>query len=82
MRSVTVQRWISPQQKDIFCKFFKPLMDATSGWLRYEEDDAMFDGTLLNESKREYLEKKYGDLKQASIPLYNRGRKAFEGREV
>lgn len=82
MRSVTVQRWISPQQKDIFCKFFKPLMDATSGWLRYEEDDAMFDGTLLNESKREYLEKKYGDLKQASIPLYNRGRKAFEGKEV
>lgn len=57
-------------------------MDANSGWVRYEEDDAMFDGTLLDESKRPFLEKKYGDLLEASIPLFNRGRKAFEGKEV
>jgi len=42
----------------------------------------MFDGTLLNENKREYIEKKYGDLKKNGIPLYNRGRKAFEGAAV
>lgn len=82
MNSITVQRWISTQQKDILCKFFKPLMDANSGWVRYEEDDAMFDGTLLDESKRDFLEKKYGNLVEASIPLFNRGRKAFEGKEV
>lgn len=57
-------------------------MDANSGWVRYEEDDAMFDGTLLDESKRDFLEKKYGNLVEASIPLFNRGRKAFEGKEV
>ena len=57
-------------------------MDANSGWLRFEEDDEMFDGTLLNESKREYLEKKYGNLLESSIPLYNRGRRAFEGVHV
>lgn len=27
MTSVTVQRWIADSQKDMFCKFFKPLMD-------------------------------------------------------
>ena len=48
-------------------------MDANSGWVRYEEDDAMFDGTLLDESKRDFLEKKYGNLVEASIPLFNRG---------
>jgi len=42
-------------------KFLKPLCDANSGWLIYEEDDAMFD---------------------KDIPLYNRGRAAFEGPEV
>ena len=57
-------------------------MDANSGWLRYEEDDFMFDGTVLNESKREYLEKKYGNLIEAAIPLMNRGRRAFEGAHV
>ena len=57
-------------------------MDANSGWLRYEEDDETFDGTVLNESKREYLEKKYGDFTQNGIPLYNRGRRAFEGAHV
>ena len=82
MTSCTVQRWISDQQKNIFCKFLKPLMDANSGWLRYEEDDFMFDGTVLNESKREYLEKKYGNLIEAAIPLMNRGRRAFEGAHV
>lgn len=82
MSSVKVQRWISDQQKEIFCKFFKPLTDSNSAWLFYEEDDLMFDGTLLNESKRDYLEKKYGNLTEAAIPLYNRGRKAFEGSVV
>ena len=57
-------------------------MDSNSGWLRFEEDDSMFDGTLLNESKREYLEKKYGNLIEAAIPLMNRGRRAFEGAHV
>ena len=57
-------------------------MDANSGWVRYEEDDGMFDGTLLDESNRDFLEKIYGNLVEASIPLFNRGRKAFEGKEV
>ena len=82
MTSVTVQRWISDQQKNIFCKFLKPLMDANSGWLVFEEDDDMFDGTLLNESKRELIEKKYGRLIDVGIALYNRGRRAFEGAHV
>ena len=41
--SVTCQRWINDQQKDLFCKFLKPLMDANSGWLIYEIDDNMSD---------------------------------------
>ena len=57
-------------------------MDANSGWLRFEEDDSMFDGTLLNESKREFIEKKYGRLIDVGIALYNRGRRAFEGAHV
>ena len=56
MTSCTVQRWISDQQKNIFCKFLKPLSDANSFHVLYEEDDFMFDGTVLNESKREFLE--------------------------
>ena len=63
-------------------KFLKPLSEAKSFIICYEEDDDMFDGTLLNESKREYLEKKYGNLIQNSIPLFNRGRRAFEGAHV
>lgn len=43
MTSVTVQRWINDAQKDLFCKFLKPLMDARSGWLIYEIDDNMSD---------------------------------------
>ena len=43
MTSITVQRWISDQQRDMFCRFFKPLMDANSGWLIYEIDDNMSD---------------------------------------
>lgn len=44
-------------------------MDQNGGWLLYEEDDLMFDGTLLNEEKRQYIEEKYGkDLKKISIP--------------
>ena len=57
-------------------------MDANSGWLVFEEDDDMFDGTLLNESKRELIEKKYGRLIDVGIALYNRGRRAFEGAHV
>ena len=41
--SVTVQRWINDQQCDLFCNFFKPLMDSHSGWLIYEIDDNMSD---------------------------------------
>ena len=43
MTSITCQRWINDQQRDLFCKFFKPLMDASSGWLIYEIDDNMSD---------------------------------------
>lgn len=47
----------------------------------YEIDDLMFDGTLLDtdDAKRSELEKKYGNLRDASIPKFNRGRKPFEG---
>ena len=41
--SITVQRWINDQQCDLFCHFFKPLMDSRSGWLVYEIDDNMSD---------------------------------------
>lgn len=43
MTSVTVQRWISTAQRDMFCKFLKPLMDANQGYLIYEIDDNMSD---------------------------------------
>lgn len=43
MTSVTVQRWISDQHRELMCKFFKPLMDANNGWLVYEIDDNMSD---------------------------------------
>lgn len=43
MTSITCQRWINDQQRDLFCKFFKPLMDGMSGWLIYEIDDNMSD---------------------------------------
>ena len=41
----------------------------------------MFDGTLLDadDARRAELEKKYGNLREASIPKFNRGRKPFEG---
>ena len=60
VNSVTVQRWISDQQTGIFHQLLKPVMDQNGGWLIYEEDDLMFDGTLLNEEKRKYIEEKYG----------------------
>lgn len=43
MTSVTVQRWINDAQRDLFCRFLKPLMDSRSGWLIYEIDDNMSD---------------------------------------
>lgn len=82
MNSVAVQRWISDSQTNIFLKFLKPLMDANTGWLFYEIDDLMFDGTILDESKRQLIEEKYGKKCENSIPLHNRGRKAFEGKQV
>ena len=83
MQSVTVQRWISDGQRDLILKFMKPLMDANCGWLVYEIDDMMFDGTFIGtEEERKALEAKYGDLQQCSIPLFNRGRGSFEGEAV
>ena len=82
MNSITVQRWISDSQTNLMSKFFKPLMDGHCGWLVYEIDDLMFDGTITDESKKETIEKKYGDKSRNSIPLFNRGRKAFEGKQV
>lgn len=46
MTSVTVQRWINDAQKDLFCRFLKPLMDARNGWLIYEIDDNMSDACI------------------------------------
>lgn len=57
-------------------------MNINSGHLIYEEDDLMFDGTLLNAEKKDFIEKKYGKLIDISIPLYNRGRGAFEGEHI
>lgn len=39
--SVTCQRWISPQQHNIFKNFLKPICDANQAWLIYAIDDAM-----------------------------------------
>lgn len=41
MTSVTVQRWLSPQQTQIFTGFLKPVCDAYGAWLIYAIDDAM-----------------------------------------
>ena len=83
MNTVTVQRWLTQQQCDLFCRFLKPIMDRELGWTMYEIDDLMFDGTLLNEDRRGEIEAKYGkDLIAVSIPLFNRGRRAFEGAAV
>ena len=82
MNSVTVQRWISDSQVAMVIKFLKPLMDANAGFLKYEIDDLMFDGTILDETKRDFIEKKYGDISKNSIPFFNRGRAAFEGKQV
>ena len=43
MTSITCQRWISDQQVNLFCNYFKPLMDGVCGWLIYEIDDNMSD---------------------------------------
>ena len=83
MTSVTVQRWISDGQRNLFCGMIKPLMDNSCGWAVYEIDDMMFDGTFTGTGEeKKALEAKYGDLRNYSIPLFNRGRKAFEGEAV
>lgn len=83
MTSVTVQRWISDQQRDIFCRLLKPVMDQNSGWTFYEIDDDMFDGTFLGtEDEKKALIGKYGSLVENSIPRFNRGRGAFEGERT
>lgn len=83
MTSITVQRWISANQRDLYCKFFKPIMDHQSGWLIYEIDDLMFDGTLTVPENEELIKSKYGEnLAKNGIPQFNRGRAAFEGKEV
>ena len=41
MTSVTVQRWLTDQQRQLFMGFLKPVCDAYSTWLIYEIDDAM-----------------------------------------
>lgn len=61
MTSVTCQRWISDQQKDLFCKYLKSIMDNNCGWLIYAIDD---------------------NMAAEHIPLYNRGRAAFESKKT
>ena len=51
MTSVTCQRWISDQHKDIFCKFLKPLMERNHGWLVYAIDDNMSDHDIPKYNK-------------------------------
>lgn len=83
MTSVTVQRWISNNQRDLYCKFLKPLMDQQCGWLLYEIDDLMFDGTLTVKENESLVKEKYGEnLPKVGIPQFNRGRAAFEGEEI
>lgn len=84
MTSVTAQRWISDGQRDIFCRLLKPLMDQNGGWLVYEIDDCMFDGTFvgMDDTEKARLIEKYGDPVRFSIPRFNRGRGAFEGEHV
>ena len=58
-------------------------MDNSSGWLVYEIDDLMFDGTCVCPEKLDYIKQKYGDrLSDIGIPKFNHGRKAFEGAEI
>lgn len=82
VNSVTVQRWISDSQVNMITKFLKPIMDANTGWLNYEIDDLMYDGTILDQNNKDLILEKYGDKSQNSIPFFNRGRKAFEGAQV
>ena len=82
VNSITIQRWISDYQTELVEKLFKPVMQNQRGWLIYEIDDLMFDGTVLNKDKEEFLTKKYGNLNISSIPYFNRGRRSFEGEKV
>lgn len=44
--SVTVQRWISDEQREIFLNFLKPLSEQNSFQLIYEIDDCMSNKTI------------------------------------
>jgi len=57
---VKIQRWISDQQARMVTEFLKPLMDANCGWLVYEIDDEMFDGTILPGMDEKLIHEKYG----------------------
>ena len=64
-------------------EFLKPLMDANSGWLIYEIDDEMFDGTILPGMDEKLIHEKYGKTStENGIAKFNRGRRAFEGAKV
>lgn len=41
MTSVTIQRWISDQQRDIVQKLLRPVTEQNRAWLIYAIDDAM-----------------------------------------
>jgi glycosyltransferase involved in cell wall biosynthesis len=59
--SISVQRWISTEQKKVFLNFFKPICEMNNAFLMYHIDD---------------------DMWYKHIPIYNRGREAFEGEEI
>ena len=57
--SVTVQRWISTQHKNIFMNLLKPVCNNEQSWLIYEIDDVMAGSEIpfFNRGRRAYADK-------------------------
>lgn len=69
MTSVTCQRWINDQQRDVFCKFLRPVCDANQAWLIYGIDDAMHyrDIPLYNRGRAAFASDKVQDNIKAML---------------
>lgn len=63
MTSVTIQRWISDQQRDIVEKFLKPVTEQNRAWLMYAIDDAMHydDIPMFNRGRQAFASDKIQD---------------------